>query len=73
MAELAREQPAARPVTPAPAPVAQADPLLKELVEGGVPATKPAPAPAAPMPRSAEQVDRGVLDSLLGDGEKDKR
>jgi ABC-2 type transport system ATP-binding protein len=73
VAELAREQPVAKAAEPVSAPAPRADPLLRELVEGVPPARAAAERPAAPMPRPADQVDRGVLDSLMGDGEKDKK
>ena len=63
----------AKAAEPVSAPAPRADPLLRELVEGVPPARAAAERPAAPMPRPADQVDRGVLDSLMGDGEKDKK
>jgi ABC-2 type transport system ATP-binding protein len=73
VAELARERPTEstpRPVEPLPAP---AEPLLRELVEGQAGAPASSEAPKTPAPRPTGQVDRGVLDSLLGDGEAGKK
>jgi len=68
LAQAATDAPqrVASAVTPRPAAL---DPVLQDLVTPAAP-TKPAP-PGQPVPKPSEQVDRGMLEGLVGDADKD--
>jgi hypothetical protein len=70
--ELARaEAPAAPRDAPAATPRPSApDPLLQDLVAPTAPASPQVPAQAIPKP--SEQVDRGMLEGLMGESGEDK-